>query len=170
MSDLIPASSDRLNRAKGLLSLWTTEADELAEHGDWESLGDGLERIRALKRQLSTLERHVEDHVAALMPDKRIVTPGLGMERRTSKDRRGWQSEEILRELHAQSWADGDGVQRTEGEAFEVFYESVKECVPLTGSLAWRVKALAEYGIDPEDYAEVTPGRTSVSTWRPGDE
>ena len=168
--DRLPARQPHdLILAKNAVECWTHEADELAEQGDWESLGDGLDRIRALRKQLSDLERHVEDHVAALMPDKRIVVSGLGMERRTSKDRRAWQSEAIVRELWVQTSVDFNGETVEPFLHAERFREAIEECVPLTGSLGWRVKALAEYGIDPEDYAEVTPGRTSVQTWRPDD-
>ena len=170
MSDLATTTSDGLHVAKQSIVWWTQTADKLAEEGDWESLGDGLDRIRALRKQLSDLERHVEDHVAALMPDKRIVVPGLGMERRTSKDRRAWQSEEILTHLWMQTWVDENGEITDDATHSAQFLAAVKACVPFTGSLGWRVKALAEYGIDAEDYAEVTPGRTSVQTWRPGDE
>lgn len=170
MSENLPIPERPLAVAKDMLDLWTQEADGLARTGDWEALGDGLGRLRALLKQLRTLEHHVEDHVAALMPSKRVVVPGLGLERRTSNDRRAWQSEAILAELHAQSFADENGVPRTVGEAHEVFYEAIKECVPLTGSLGWRVKALADYGINAEEYADVTPGRTSVQVWQPEEE
>jgi hypothetical protein len=38
----------------------------------------------------------------------------------------------------------------------------LKEVLPMTASLGWRVTALREVGIDPEQYSETTYGRQTI--------
>lgn len=171
MTDLpVPASQpvDRRHAQHSLDSLDSfidqahADAIRLQERGDVVGLGDGLERLRAILAKLRDLEREVEDMTAGLMDRKVIVEEGIGMERRQGKDRRAWQSEELLRRLV--------GDRLVDPETGENLYETLIECVPFTGSLGWRVTALRKHGIDPEEWCDETPGRVSVRVWRGDDD
>lgn len=145
-----------------LLNL-AAQADELASDGDLMSLAYGLSDLRRFRRQISDVEKHVEVLVADLM-DRDILNlaaDNVVLERRRGKDRHNWQSQSILDELFNASFVDADGVLRPT-TAIDRFREAVRACVPLTGSLAWRTQALRSYGLDPDEYAETSPGRVSV--------
>lgn len=129
-------------------------ADDLAEQGDWQSLGVGLAQLRVFRRAVADVERHVEDHTAELMPHDHVDIDGLVLERRMSKVRRAWQSEELLRRLV--------GDQLVNPETGENVYRTLVECVPFTGSLGWRTGALRKHGISPDEWCDETPGRATV--------
>lgn len=148
--------------AQNEITRWTRQADELAEQGDWQALGDGLDRIRALRRQLSVLERHVEDHVATLMPSKRVEIPGLGMERRTSTSRTEWQTDGLLGELLYQTRADESGEIHEEGHAGRLL-EAIKQCA----SFSWKVTGLRARGFEIDEWCREGEPKQTVQVWRP---
>lgn len=135
------------------------EADQLAEAGDIEALGHGLADLREFRRALTDLERHVETHVADLMQEPQVnLGDDLVLERRKGADRKNWQSVELLRHLV--------GDQIVDVRTGENVFDLLCAVLPLTGSLGWRTKALRERGVDPDEWAEVRPGRVSVSVQR----
>lgn len=161
---VVPDNAVPIHAALGSASLKSLEqaltrladqADRLAEDGDVASLGVGLHNFRALRKQVNDLERHIEDHVAKLM-DRKVMNLGdeLVMERRSGNVRKHWQSVELLRHLV--------GDQLIDPETGENVFDILVACLPLTGSLPWRAGALREHGTNPDEWAETTPGRTSV--------
>jgi hypothetical protein len=142
---------------------------ELAEAGEWETLAFGLVSLKQIASDLQTLIRGVEDDVARLLPEKRAVVEGLGViERRQSSERRAWRSDELLDELLRLAVADPETGEVLDDEAAirARFVQVLVDCVPFTGSLKWRLEALRELGIDPDEWCETKPGRTTVQVVR----
>lgn len=158
-----PAHRTVIAAINNLIDDLAQQADSLATRGDLHSLADGLHGIRGVKRAFSDLERHVENLVADTMTQDIVnLDDEVILERRRGKDRKQWQSEEILKSLYARSAADENGEVVDPYVWLDRFYNAVKACVPLTGSLSWRSGALREHGIDPDQWADVQPGRVSV--------
>jgi hypothetical protein len=138
---------------------------ELAAAGETGMLAFGLDRIRELRRQLGDLERAVEADVATLMDGKTETVDGLGtLERRRGTDRKAWQSDDLLKLIVRQA-VDPEGTGEVAGTPIEVLgrvLEAITDCVPVTPSLGWRVTALRSHGVDPDEWCETKPGRTSV--------
>lgn len=130
-------------------------SDQLAEQNDLPALGDGLANVRRLRQAVTDLERHVERHLADLMPSDVVnLDDDVVLERRKGSIRKKWQSEDLLRHLV------GDRVVNpTTGENV---FDTLIECVPFTASLSWRAGALRQRGIEVDDWCEATPGRVSV--------
>jgi len=151
------------------LTLAITQADtqraELAHNGDWESLAHGLIRLRTVAEQLRYLVRCVEDDVAELMPEKRVEVPGLPVfERRKGTDRKSWDSEALLSRVVRVALTDpttGE-VESDPAVVREQLVSVLSAVVPFTGSLGWRVRALRDLGIDPDEWCETSPGRVTV--------
>jgi hypothetical protein len=141
-------------------------ADEEVHNDDRDlvELAEALHGLRNHRRAVSDLERELETQIADLMEfDQVNLGDQVTLERRRGSKRTRWQSEDLLREMASRSAVDENGVLRTAYERFEVFREAVRECIPLVPSLSWRAGALREWGIDPDEYATVEPGRVSVS-------
>lgn len=142
-----------------------TQRSELAEAGDIDSLAHGLAQVRQILGDLRTLASGIEDDVVALMPAKTYTVEGVGtLERRRGSDRKRWQSDDLVTRLVTEALVDENGEVRhstpVEGAAAAVGV--LLACAPFTASMGWRVTALRDHGIDPDEWCEVTPGRTSV--------
>jgi len=160
---------------------------ELEAAGDWETLANGAADLNMLLADLRTMERDTKLGVARLLdakweaegklkryPDGRPRTrpkeevAGLGLvEVEGGMERKGWESEKILRRLifTAITTPDGEPVPFDgPGEVAEAIYAKVAACLPLTASLSWRVgqldKATGQWsglrgaGIEPGDVCE----------------
>lgn len=137
------------------LDLLTADATRLAQAGDLQALAGGLARLRKFRRAVSDLERHVEGLAADLMPGKQVnYDDELTLERHRSVSRSGWQSEDLLRRLV--------GDQVVDPETGENVIGTLLACVPFTASLAWRVGALRERGIQVDEWCEEKT-RTTVT-------
>lgn len=136
----------------------------LAEAGDTPRLAFGLDRVRELRRALADLERDIEGSVAELMDSKTETVDGLGtLERRRGTDRKAWDSVDLLHRIVRQAVdPEGTGELRADPQVLEDILDAIEACVPITGSLGWRVTALKARGFDPDEYCESKPGRTSV--------
>lgn len=139
----------------------TTTIDE----GDVETLAQVHLDLAELKHRVTLAARAVEERLADVMPDKRLELPGLPvMERKKGTDRKKWQSGDLLDELlrHAAFDAETGAVIDDELILRQRIHETLTACVPFTGSLGWRVTALRDLGLDPDEWCETAPGRISV--------
>lgn len=155
-----PAPASRATGIKALhaaLAVLADEADTLAAAKDLDTLADGLARIREFRKAVSDLERHIEDYVAELMDQEQMIIGDdeLTLERRRGKTRKQWRSDELLRHLV--------GDRLVDPRSGELVFDKLVACLPLTGSLGWRTRALREHGVDPSDWCDEEPARTTVS-------
>ena len=161
MTALEPAAPLAADSPLHRFDVWLAEAahaaDELAAQGDLDGLALWLAQARHMRRSLGDVERILEDHVAALMPQKRWEHDELGvLERRKGSDRKKWRWDEVLDD----AWPLY--VAKHEGDMGEAMADMLTTLIPLTGSNGPRVTAMRDLGLDPDEYAEVTPARTTV--------
>lgn len=154
-----------MERSEGGMRAALLHADtlrqELADRGDWAQLLYAIEGLRALKGDLDALLRSCEDDTARLLPEKKMVLDGFGVvESRTTSSRK-WDSEPLLRDLCRQV-LDPDQTGEIDASAIPELLRVLKAVLPMTASLGWRVTALKEQGVDPEQYSEVTYGRKTI--------
>lgn len=158
----------------------------LEAEGDYESLARGSQDVATLVHDLSTLERESRYSIARVL-DAQWEAEGK-LERYESGDRKGqvrtrpkaeiegvglvevmggsertqWQSEALLRRLLDEAGVneDGERIPLTADRVFEV----LRDCLPLTGSLSWRVgqldratdswSGLRGHNVDPSEWCE----------------
>jgi hypothetical protein len=162
-ADLIPspAAPSEVTTLRAAITALEDQAKALHEAGDLTTLAHGLADLATLRRDLGTLSQSVEAMVADLMPQKKVEVPGLGaIERRRSTDRKTWRWDEINRDVWPLLLAKHDG------EIMAAVAEFL-EMVSLTGSKAPKLAVFRDrLGLDPDEYAECTPGRTTVQIHR----
>lgn len=160
-----PPSTDITDPLIAALTHANDRRAELAEAGDWESLGWGLDRLTEIHRQLSELVAAIESDVYELMPEKRGTIDHLGtLEKKRGSNRKKWQSDRLVTRLvRAALDPEGTGeLPDSPYEAVDTVVSTLTACAPFTGSMGWRVTALKERGIDPDEWCESTPGRQSI--------
>lgn len=77
-------------------------------------------------------------------------------------DRKRWDSERLLSHLVGMAQVDADGVKADPETSRRRLVELLAEVLPLTGSLAWRVTALRDRGVDPDEWCDKEKGRPTV--------
>ena len=170
MTDLVPVTPivpSAVQTLREQIAAADTQRQALVEAGDLDALAAGLAQLRQITADMRLLAQAVEDDVVSLMPDKRYTLQGVGtLERRKGTDRRQWDSLELARLLVLAELVDpatGE-IDRT-GDPVEVVGRVVAAlvaCAPFTSSMGWRVTALRDRGINPDEWATTTPGRTTV--------
>jgi hypothetical protein len=119
-------------------------------------------QLHAVRSQIAALrlqEGELVDRLAAEMTEDRLEIPDLGVfERRRKADRKAWDHEGLRRELWKRAECNVDPeTGEIESEA-EAQVRTIFECA----RTEWRTTALRKYGIDPNEYAEVTYGGYSI--------
>ena len=138
-----------------------TLRQELADRGDYTQLLYAMQGLRSIKADLDTLLREVENDVARLLPEKKMVIDDIGqIERKTSISRK-WESENLLTSILKETLTDKETGELSPQLLARV--DSVlKAALPLTASLGWRVTGLQALGIDPDDYCDKMFGRQTI--------
>ena len=132
------------------------DIDTLREAGDLEALADGYAELDRFVKAARDVRNHAEDAIAGLMTGRVVnLDDRITLERHTGTVRKQWQSVELLRHLV--------GDRLVDVSTGEDVTDRLVACLPLTGSLSWRAGALREHGVDPDDWCESSPGRTTVS-------
>lgn len=146
-----------------LLNIDTRRA-ELVEAGDYESLAFGVVALKGLVDDVRVLIRSIEDDVVGLLPSKRVEVEGLGvLERRRGSARKAWASEDLLgRVIRLAVDPDGTGELPPAADLLDRLRSTLVAVVPFTGSLSWRVGALRELGLDPDEWCQTEPGRVAL--------
>lgn len=113
--------------------------------GDINALVAGHQQLGPLRNDLSTLIRDIEAMVVeAAGKERRVETPDGLVEIRTSTKRSQWRSRDLLKQLVMDALSDSGGM--------EDVWEVLTEVLPLTASLGWRVGALRDHGITPDEW------------------
>lgn len=162
------ADTSAILTARGLhhvLDELDTEAANAIDTADVEELAHLHVALVKARQRLATICTIVEQVLVDVMPDKRLELPGLPvLERRRGTDRKAWQSVDLLDELFRRAVVDTETGEVLDDEALirQRLHEVLVDCVPFTGSLGWRVTALRDLGLDPDEWCETKPGRTSI--------
>lgn len=152
----------------------------LVEAGDVDRLANGAADLKVVIGDLNTLHRNVRSDLAAMLihrheveggnPKRRpkVEVEGLGVvEVPSGRERKNWKSVELVRRLVTEAIVDTetgemrhDSVPKAVAEILKV----LEDCLPLTGSLGWRVgtfdkvseewTGLRGHGIDPDDWSD----------------
>lgn len=134
---------------------------QLVKEGDWEQLCRAVSGLQRIYRDLGILLRECEEDAARLMPDKTAEVSGLGFVQRRTASSRKWESESLLMDVCRQV-LDPEGTGEIQPSRVVELIAVLKKIMPITGSLGWRVTALREQGIDPDEYSDVRWGRKSI--------
>lgn len=161
----IPATPERQVPSVGSFREALLVADdmraELVKERDWLQLCHAVEGLKVIKRDLDILLRQCEEDAATLMPEKKMTVDGFGVvERRTASNRK-WESETLLMDICRQV-LDPEGTGEINVSRVIDLIGVLKKVMPITGSLGWRVTALKDQGIDPDNYSDISFGRKSI--------
>ena len=155
---------DLIRRLSAALATVDTRRVELADAGDWQALAYGLAGLATITDELKVLAGALEADLERLLPTSREVVDGLGIvERRSSTTRKKWRSEDLLGHvIRLAVDPDATGELPAVPELLARLRSTLAATVPFTGSLAWRVTALRELGLDPDEWCDTEPGKTSI--------
>lgn len=160
-----PESIDFVGHIRALVAVGDTQRRAMVAAEDWESLAWGYTRLSQVRRVLSDLLREVETDLYRIMPDKKQTVSGVGtLEKKRGSNRKKWQSAELVSHL-VRLALDPEGTGEIPADPMEAagkVVEVLTACAPFTGSLGWRATALRDWGIDPDEWCETTPGRESI--------
>lgn len=136
------------------------EAEELLAAGDLEAAAWQWLRILAPARQmLNDLYREVEVALFECGPWSGGTWQPEGLpilQARQGTDRKRWRCDEVLNDAIPRLLA------KHEGSYLDAIGELLSEIVPITPSGGFKAKGLRAIGMDPDEYAETSPGRVSV--------
>lgn len=126
----------------------------------WEESAALLARLRQARKRLQEVENGFERYIAEVWTDQHIrdpqEVPGVGLVKvRKTADRKSWQHEEITKVL-LETWIAEHG-----GEIPDAW--TTRDLLLDVGRFDyWRVRKLRALKINPDDYCEVIPGRSTV--------
>lgn len=146
------AALKALHRA---LETWEQDIDRLAADGDLYALADGYAALDEFLRAARDVRNHAEDHIARLMDQDRVnLDDEITLERHRGRKRREWDWDGLLKALGWDRWVDP--------ESGEYVADTLKQVVSLTASVSPRVGALRDRGIQPDEFCDESPARTTV--------
>lgn len=132
--------------------------------GDLAEMAEALALVREVITRARSIEALLVDTIAATMTGPQADVDGWRVERTRPRNRKAWDSEGLLSELARRADVDPETGEVFDAEtARKRLIEAIRACVPLTGSLGWRTRALREWGIDPDEWCESSPAPWRVT-------
>lgn len=162
------------------LMLMADRANALAEADELDALAHGVVALTAIRRDLDTILKDASEAAARMIfrgvegageyveDRKKYAAPGLPvLEARTGTSRNAWESAELLGLIVDRFLApDPETGEVPPPEAVtwcgDLICELVEVLPITTKGIGWRVRALKERGIDPDEYSTKKPGRLTV--------
>ena len=121
-----------------------------------------LQDIRIRKAELQDEERELVHEIFELMPKKEMDFGGIGRVTRAKSNNRKWDHDSLIPVIVARA-LDDRKIDKETGEVFEREASAVARVMAACAGIGyWRLTALKEYGIDPDEYYETTSSRTSI--------
>lgn len=120
-----------------------------------------LARLREIKQALSDWEQELTSWLSEALGRNEIDSAGLHVEVKRGVARKAWDNDALIRLVIAKG-RDERAVDKESGEALESEGEAVGRALMACARPNWRVLALRERGIDPDEFCETSPGKVSV--------
>jgi len=196
-SQALVARTENLRALQAVVLELENQRQELYEAGDYATLSAGAQDLEVIASDLRDLLNETRRNIATILDEiqgqvssdgtyyfgiNRMELPGVGMvEVNGGWTRTKWRSEDLLRYLVNQiAEASAERIVTADGEVVEVaqsqllydIIKVVKETMPLTASLSWKVgtetkagtkSGLKKHGVDDRDWCERTP-KTRLAT------
>lgn len=125
------------------------------------AVGEVLDEVRTLRKRLAVVEASLESTVARVMPRKEMYLPdGRLMERRSGSKRTRWEVRRVLSAVVDPLTITPNG-ERDES-ATELLSLALDKIEAVHRFDHFRAGALKAEGLDPDNYATVEPGRSSI--------
>lgn len=190
-SQTLAARTDTLRALQAVLLDLDNQRQDLAEKGDYESLAAGGQDLEVITKDLRDILDQTRKDLAKILDERqgqlssdgtyyfginRQEVPGVGMvEVNGGWTRTKWRSEELLRHLVNQVveasterivTEDGEVIDPGESELLYDIIKVVKETMPLSPSLSWKVglekkdgtlSGLKAHGVKDTDWCERNP-------------
>src|SRR5690606_35063999 len=124
-----------------------------------------LAEVRAIRQQLTLRERSVEDTLAGAMTTKTLDVEGLGrIEKRRGTDRKAWDWDQLLpRLIRGELNPEGTGELPADPlAAVDAMRRLIVDVIGVTPSKGPKIGGLRARDLDPDEWCESTPGRTTV--------
>jgi hypothetical protein len=156
-ADALPGRQEPVVALREAIARMGDSVRLLAEQGDYESLVRGLEPLQQVIGDLRVIEHDAKRFIADTMPDRRVTVEGVGtVERRAKITRKNWDSDELLRKIVAAAVVNPETgeIPNSPMEAADRILQEIRACLPITGSLGWRLGALRERGYDPDEWCQ----------------
>jgi len=148
---------DRLEDALALLDGALLEAND----EDPQFLAALLLDLRNLKHLLAIVYKSAEQALIRSLGDRRNLETGDGLyEVRRSMKRTGWDHDELWRHVVARA-RDERRVDEATGE-YESESEAIARVLFRCARPSWRLTALRDMGLDPDEFCKVEPDALSV--------
>lgn len=129
--------------------------------------------VNQARVKLQGVERDAEAACAKAMLSNQLDRGGLFAERYRAADRKawdhdGWQRDVRAKALQAAGLKGAQGVLTADGEVLDasVLYDLLARLQAVHGAQAPKTKSLREFGLDPDDYCERSPGAWHVKVQR----
>lgn len=152
------------------LGSFQDNAEWMADEKNLERLAQMLDALGEAKDRIKAIEGDITPVIAGLMGQQQVQVGDFKLERRGGRKRTQWQSGSVFNELIARSNVSPEGEVLDAAGARERLIEAIRACFPLTASTGWRTNALRTWGIDPDEYAESSPGAWRVDVHHVTDE
>ncbi len=138
--------------------------EAIDENADLATLAEVAHLLDQVKDAASDARDLLHGALGAWMGEPTMPAGRFRLESHRGAKRKGVDSDALLSHLAGLARVDREtGVMRSDAERFDAFYDYVRRCVPMTRSLGWRTTALRDAGVDPQDWFEWEPGRSTVS-------
>ncbi len=136
---------------------------EIIETGDQQLMVDALVIAHAIKSDIGLTFQQYQVKIADSIPanDEVYASNGQLVEKRMSNDRRGWQHEELVKEVYRR--LSESAVDMDTGEVLVSAREIALKILDFVQPSYWRVKELSKLGINADQYCEVGETKANIS-------
>lgn len=159
---------EHLAHAVRYLAQRLPELREACTDPEATDMAELLAQIQAARTELVALERETEAALVRAMTSDMVCTPRLRVERKRSRDRTAWDHDgwrhDARQQVLRKAGLLGAQVLTKDGELLDkgALHAVLAQVQQVQGSGPPKVTALRSLGLDPMDYCETSPGRTTV--------
>ena len=121
-----------------------------------------LEDVRERMKDLRWQEAEILSDIHQLKPPYKATYGGIGVVTVAQSKSKKWDNESVLNHLMARA-RDARRIDKDTGEVLESEGQAVRRVIEQCAGIGyWRVTALREYGLEPDEFYETTSSKPSV--------
>lgn len=151
-----------LDFRKSIMDL-SAHLEKIIASGEQQLVVDALVIAHAIKSDIGLVFQQYQFKIADDLPsdDEIRASNGQLIEKRMSNDRRGWQHDRLIDEVHRR--LSESAINMDTGEVMMSAREIALKILDFVQPSYWRIKELSKLGINADQYCEVGELKTNIS-------